>query len=102
MKPVQKVLSALLTALWVAPLCTAAPEQRPAIDPAILERARRPIVYRVPRMDDVKVLANIRYSSVDEPRLRMDVYLPPQPSDETRRPIVLFQRNQEKQREAGR
>lgn len=90
MRPIQTILGALLAALWVAPTSAAAPEQRPAIDPAILERARRPIVYRVPRMDDVKVLANLRYSSVDEPRLRMDVYLPPEPAGEARRPIVLL------------
>ncbi|MBB6096527.1 acetyl esterase/lipase [Povalibacter uvarum] len=89
MRPAQTILIVLLTAACFAPAFAATPE-RPALDPAILERVRRPIVYRVPRMEDVKVLANLRYSSIDEPRLRMDVYLPPEPAGEKRRPVVLL------------
>lgn len=65
-------------------------EQPPQMDKAAMERAMRPIVYRVPAMDRVVVHSNLKYTNVNEPRLLMDVYVPPNLSPEERRPFVLL------------
>jgi acetyl esterase/lipase len=49
-----------------------------------------PVVYTVPRMGEVKVQANLRYASANDPNLLMDVYLPPGLKAGERRPVVLF------------
>jgi acetyl esterase/lipase len=53
------------------------------------QRVTPPIVYRLPRMDEVKVHANLKYSDVENPYLMMDVYAPPDLSLNGLRPIVL-------------
>jgi len=44
----------------------------------VTERVARPVVYRLPDMDRVRVISNLKYSEVDNPYLLMDVYLPPE------------------------
>ncbi len=48
-----------------------------------------PVLYRLPGMDSVKVHSNLKYSSVDNPHLLMDVYTPPNLAIDERRPIVV-------------
>ncbi|HYE74974.1 MAG TPA: alpha/beta hydrolase [Blastocatellia bacterium] len=49
-----------------------------------------PVVYRVPGMDKVKIEKNLKYTSVNNPHLLMDVYTPPNLAKGERRPAVLF------------
>jgi len=56
----------------------------------VTERVARPVVYRLPDMDRVRVISNLKYSEVDNPYLLMDVYLPPVLELHERRPVVAF------------
>jgi acetyl esterase/lipase len=57
---------------------------------SLAERVARPVVYRLPDMDRVRVISNLKYSEVDNPHLLMDVYLPPDLKPHERRPVVVF------------
>lgn len=54
------------------------------------EIVMRPVVHRVAGMDQVKVQKDVKYSSVTDPNLLMDVYIPPKLSKGERRPAVVF------------
>ena len=54
------------------------------------ELVMTPVVYKVPGMEQVKVQSDLKYTNVDNPNLKMDVYIPPGLSKETRRPAVVF------------
>ena len=54
------------------------------------ELVMTPVVYKLPGMDSVKVFPNLKYSSVENPHLLMDVYTPPDLAAGERRPVVLF------------
>jgi acetyl esterase/lipase len=56
----------------------------------VTERVARPVVYRLPDMDRVRVIPNLKYSEVDSPYLLMDVYIPPDLEPHERRPVVVF------------
>src|SRR5438132_10430010 len=50
------------------------------LPPEVRETARKvmmPVVYKVPGMDKVKVVENLKYTKSDDPNILMDVYLPP-------------------------
>ena len=50
------------------------------LPPEVREMARKvmmPVVYKVPGMDKVKVVENLKYTKSDDPNILMDVYLPP-------------------------
>jgi acetyl esterase/lipase len=49
-----------------------------------------PVVYKVPGMDQVKVQKDLKYTNVDDPNLKMDVYIPPGLASNARRPAVVF------------
>ena len=49
-----------------------------------------PVVYRVPGMDRVKVVQNLKYTSTIDPNILMDIYLPPDLSQSEKRPAVIF------------
>lgn len=49
-----------------------------------------PVVYSVPGMDKVQVKTDLRYTSITNPNLLMDVYTPPGLAKGERRPAVLF------------
>jgi acetyl esterase/lipase len=57
---------------------------------SLAERANPEVVYRLPGMDKVRVVSNIKYTAVDNPHLLMDVYIPPDLEPRERRPVVLF------------
>jgi acetyl esterase/lipase len=57
---------------------------------SLAERANPPVVYRLPGMDKVRVVSNIKYTEVDNPHLLMDVYIPPDLEPRERRPVVVF------------
>src|SRR6266545_3818153 len=63
------------------------------VPPEVREMARRvmmPVVYKVPGMDKVKVVQNLKYTRTDDPNVLMDVYLPPDAANNEKRPIVIF------------
>jgi len=53
------------------------------------ERVMPPVVYRLPGMESVAVHTNLKYSDVDNPYLLMDVYAPPNFSNDEGRPVVV-------------
>lgn len=54
------------------------------------ELVMAPVVCKLPGMENVRVLPNLKYSDVDNPNLLMDVYTPPDVKPGEQRPIVLF------------
>jgi enterochelin esterase-like enzyme/predicted esterase len=56
----------------------------------IRDIAAMPVVYSLPEMDDVTRRSDLRYTSVDDPVLLMDVYLPPNVARDERLPGVVF------------
>jgi acetyl esterase/lipase len=57
---------------------------------SLAERANPPVVYRLPGMDKVRVVANLKYTEVDNPHLLMDAYIPPDLEPQERRPVVVL------------
>jgi acetyl esterase/lipase len=49
-----------------------------------------PLVYKVPGMDKVKAVQNLKYTKTDDPNILMDVYLPPDLAKAEKRPVVIF------------
>ena len=82
--------SLTIAAFLFAHTLLAAEQAAPSLDKAAIERAMRPIVLSVPGMDRVVVHSNLNYSSVDDPLVRMDVYVPPDASATTKRPVVML------------
>ncbi len=74
----------------MAGLALAKEEPPAALDKAALERARRPIVLSVPGMERVVVHSNLVYTQVDDPLVRMDVYVPADLQADERRPVVML------------
>jgi acetyl esterase/lipase len=54
------------------------------------ELVNAPVVMTLPRMDQVRVIADQKYASAADPNLLMDVYLPPGLKPGERRPVVLY------------
>src|SRR5437773_12129923 len=81
-----KNLILLLVLLLVFGVNTVAQNNLP---PEIREMARKvmmPVVYKVPGMDKVKVVPNLKYTSTDDPNVLMDIYLPPDMKPIEKRP----------------
>ena len=62
----------------------------PAQNRSLRDIVMKPVVYRVPGMDEVKVQANLKYTTNANPNLLMDVYVPPRLAAGERRPAVVF------------
>jgi acetyl esterase/lipase len=63
------------------------------LPPEVREMARKvmmPVVYKVPGMDKVKIVQNLKYTSSDDPNVLMDVYLPPDIKPSEKVPVVIF------------
>jgi acetyl esterase/lipase len=65
-------------------------EPTPSVELSIAEKVAKPVVYRLPGMDRVHVISNLKYSEVDNPYLLMDVYVPPDLNSHERRPVVIL------------
>jgi acetyl esterase/lipase len=65
-------------------------ESTQSVELSIDERLAKPVVYRLPGMDRVRVISNLKYSEVDNPYLLMDVYIPPDLNSHERRPVVVL------------
>jgi acetyl esterase/lipase len=80
----------LLVAVGITPGPVAAQNNLP---PEVREMARKvmmPVVYKVPGMDKVKIVQNLKYTKTDDPNVLMDVYLPPDATQNDKRPAVIF------------
>src|SRR4030095_13354095 len=63
------------------------------LPPEVREMARKvmmPVVYKVPGMDKVKVVQNVKYTTTTDPNVLMDTYLPPDVKPREKRPVVIF------------
>src|SRR5215212_2745209 len=73
---------------------TAAARQQPTPTPtprvSLRDLVMKPVVYSVAGMDKVSVKTNLKYTTVDNPNLLMDVYTPPGLAKGERRPAVIF------------
>src|SRR5438477_3467977 len=81
----------LLSALLLVPGATAIAQNN--LPPEVREMARKvmmPVVYKVPGMDKVKVVPNLKYTETPDPNILMDVYLPPDAARGEKRPAVIF------------
>src|SRR4051812_3473173 len=58
--------------------------------PSLRDLVMKPVVYSVPGMEKVTVKSNLKYTTVDNPNLLLDVYTPPGLSKGERRPAVIF------------
>jgi acetyl esterase/lipase len=86
--------STALAVLLIALAATAFPIMAQNNQPdEVREMARKvmmPVVYRVPGMEKVKVIENLKYAKSDDPNILMDVYLPPNLAKAEKRPAVIF------------
>src|SRR2546425_11940218 len=57
---------------------------------AMAKRVMMPVVLKVPGMDNVKVVQNLKYTKSDDPNVLMDIYVPPDLSEDQKRPAVIF------------
>ena len=84
----------LFSILVLAVCATAAPTAaQNNVPPEVREMARKvmmPVVYKVPGMDKVKVVQNLKYNISVDPNILMDVYLPPNLARDEKRPAVIF------------
>jgi acetyl esterase/lipase len=63
------------------------------VPPEVREMARKvmmPLVYKVPGMDKVKVIRNLKYTKTDDSNILMDVYEPPNLAKAEKLPVVIF------------
>jgi len=56
----------------------------------MMRKVMMPVVYRIPGMDMVKIVPNLKYTGANDPNLLMDVYSPPNLKKNDRRPAVIF------------
>ena len=63
------------------------------LPPEVREMARKvmmPVVLKMPGMDKVRVVQNLKYTNGDDPNVLLDIYVPPNLSKAERRPAVFF------------
>jgi acetyl esterase/lipase len=49
-----------------------------------------PLVLKVPGMEKVKVIQNLKYTKSDDPNVLMDIYIPPNLAEGAKGPAVIF------------
>lgn len=57
---------------------------------AMAKKVMMPLVLKVPGMDKVKVIENLKYTKSDDPNVLMDIYMPPNLAEGVKRPAVIF------------
>ena len=83
-------LAVLLIAVGLTAFPTTAQNNQPDDVCEMARKVMMPIVYRVPGMEKVKVIQNLKYAKSDDPNILMDVYLPPNLVKAEKRPAVIF------------
>ena len=89
MKP-QFFLPILLAVLGVIVSTSAAQNNLPDDVRAMANKVMMPVVLKVPGMDKVKVVQNLKYAKSDDPNVLMDIYVPSDLSENEKRPAVIF------------
>jgi acetyl esterase/lipase len=56
---------------------------------AMAKKVMMPVVLKVPGMDKVQVVQNLKYTKSDDPSVLMDIYVPPDLSENEKRPAVI-------------
>lgn len=84
------LLSLALLTLSAPAAARQQPEPPKPPRPSLRDLVMKPVVYSVPGMEKVAVKTNLKYTSVENPNLLLDVYTPPGLSKGERRPAVLF------------
>ena len=79
------VLSFAVTAMPIAAQNNLPPEVR-----EMARKVMMPVVYKVPGMDKVKVVQNLKYTKTDDPNLLMDFYLPWDATPREKHPVIIF------------
>ena len=69
---------------------SAAQNKQPDDVRAMAKKVMMPVVLKVPGMDKVKVVENLKYTKSDDPNVLMDIYIPPDLSENEKRPAVIF------------
>ena len=57
---------------------------------AMAKKVMMPLVLKVPGMDKVKVIRNLKYAKSDDANVLMDVYIPPDLAEGVKPPAVIF------------
>src|SRR5438105_8379667 len=55
---------------------------------AMAKKVMMPVVLKVPGMDRVKVVQNLKYTKSDDPNVLMDIYVPSDLSETAKRPTT--------------
>src|SRR5438477_12179928 len=79
-----------LVALDAAATTSAAQNNLPDDVRAMAKKVMMPVVLKVPGMDKVKVVQNLKYTKSDDPNVLMDIYVPSDLSENEKRPAVIF------------
>jgi len=80
----------LLTILGAIVSTSAAQNNLPDDVRAMAKKVMMPVVLKVPGMDKVKVVQNLKYTKSDDPNILMDIYVPSDLSENEKRPAVIF------------
>jgi acetyl esterase/lipase len=83
-------LPIFLAALGAAATTSAAQNNLPDDVRAMAKKVMMPVVLKVPGMDRVKVVENLKYTKSDDANVLMDIYIPPDLSENEKRPAVIF------------
>ena len=87
----QPILPTILLAILGAIVSTSAAQNNLPDDVrAMAKKVMMPVVLKVPGMDEAKVVHNLKYTKSDDPNVLMDVYVPPDLSENEKRPVVIF------------
>src|SRR6266702_2416785 len=79
-----------LVALGAAATPSAAQNNLPDDVRAMAKKVMMPVVLKVPGMDRVRVVENLKYTKSDDPNVLMDIYIPPDLPENEKRPAVIF------------
>ena len=89
MKP--PILPTILPAVLGAIVSTSAAQNNLPDDVrAMAKKVMMPVVLKVPGMDRVRVVENLKYTKSDDPNVLMDIYVPPDLSENEKPPAVIF------------
>jgi acetyl esterase/lipase len=83
-------LPIFLVALGAAATTSAAQNNLPDDVRAMAKKVMMAVVLKMPGMDRVKVVENLKYSKSDDPNVLMDIYVPSDLSENEKRPVVIF------------
>jgi acetyl esterase/lipase len=83
------VLLACLASLTGTSVAVAQNNLPPEVQ-AMAKKVMMPLVLKVPGMNKVKVIQNLKYTKSDDPNVLMDIYMPPDLAEGIKRPAVIF------------